>query len=111
MPSQGKKTEEERRRLLSEFERSGLSLKKFAKQVGVGHTTLWRWRHQAANTAADTQGPFTSVETGIFKELQVTPETVAAEFEVVLTNGTTVRVPAGFDPDGLRILLMTLRAC
>jgi hypothetical protein len=35
----------------------------------------------------------------------------ATKFEVVLGDGTTVRVPAQFDPGSLRILLETLREC
>ena len=32
-------------------------------------------------------------------------------FEVVLVDGTTVRIAEDFDPDSLRILLETLRSC
>jgi hypothetical protein len=32
-------------------------------------------------------------------------------FEVVLVDGTTVRIGEDFDPDSLRILLETLRSC
>jgi len=35
----------------------------------------------------------------------------AVTFEVVLVDGTTVRVPDRFDPGSLRILLDTLGGC
>ena len=34
-----------------------------------------------------------------------------AMFEVMLGDGTTVRLSKHFDPDSLRILLSTLREC
>jgi hypothetical protein len=35
----------------------------------------------------------------------------ATKFEVILGDGTMVRVPAQFDPGSLRVLLQTLREC
>jgi transposase-like protein len=37
---------EQREVLLDEFERSGLSVAQFAKQINVGYSTLAHWRHK-----------------------------------------------------------------
>ena len=96
---------------------SGLSVKEFARELGVNHNTLagWRYRlgveeracatskHAGESTARSgaTSDERKAIE---FVELVRAP---AAEqrFEIVAASGWTVRVPAQFDGEELRRLL------
>lgn len=114
------------RALLAKWERSGLSLARFAQREGVAVKTLYRWRRRlgvgvrrgdragrrrsrgAARPARPALGP-----APMFTEVTATLGrlSAAAMFEVQLSDGTTVRMPEDFDPDSLRILLAALREC
>jgi transposase-like protein len=115
--------EEEMRAQLERWERSGLALSRFARQEGVAQKTLYRWRRRLGvgddrvrrgrpPTGARDRG--SSSARSMFAEVsaplrQASSATIM--FELVLGNGTTVRVPEHFDPDSLRILLATLHEC
>ncbi len=112
----------EMRRLLGEFERSGLTLQEFGRQRGVRGSTLswWRYvfRHSAREEVARRKEsaslrraarqrrasvPFVEVKLSA-------PESASAAsvFEVVLQSGHLVRVPPHFDPVSLRALVSAL---
>jgi hypothetical protein len=96
------------RRLLAAQKRSGLSLVEFARQRGLRANTLSWWRHRLRD--ADEDGE--SVSSGGF--IEITPalgvrEVQTVGFEIVLGDGTVVRVPEGFSEEPLRRLLAVLR--
>lgn len=115
-------SEDEIRAVLGRWERSGLPLARFADREGVGRKTLYRWRQRLGaggdrvrrgrptggeNRSRSQSGSiFTEVSTAV-----ATASSSATKFEVVFGDGTTVRVPAQFDPGALRVLLETLREC
>jgi transposase-like protein len=108
------------RRLLGEQRRSGLTLAEFARRRGVRPGTLSWWRHQLRvgeprrKSSREDSGEKSS-ERGGFLEIKPrsgligTEASRAAWFEVVLGDGTVVRVPARFAEEELRRLLAVLR--
>ena len=84
---------------------SGLSAKEFADEVGVNAHTLrhWSWvLARDATTARADEGA--AVE---FVEVRATPIAAAGDdrVEVVLPNGTTVRIPRRLEATALDRLL------
>ena len=97
---------------------SGLSVKEFARELGVNYNTLagWRYRLRAEAAAASAAGkreggssPRSVARANVAKALQfvelVRPPAVEQRFEVVTAGGWTVRVPAQFDGETLERLL------
>jgi len=117
--------EDEVRAVLGRWERSGLPLSRFAEREGIGRKTLYRWRRRlgvGGDLVRRGRPPVGSVgesrsrsqSASMFTEVSTvlgTAASSATKFEVVLGDGTTVRVPAQFDPGSLRVLLETLREC
>ena len=111
---------DEARRLLVAFERSGLSLAEFERRHGLSRNRLswWRKRLGAAATATDTRPAPASV-TFLPVRVEVPPRAApppvaAAPIELVLPDGTVVRVPPSFDAATLTRLLDVLcevRSC
>jgi len=112
------------RAVLEKWERSGLPLSRFADREGVAQKTLYRWRRRLGvgdkhvRRGRPPVGPagggdrHASPSASMFTEVSTTRRHAAATtFEVVLGDGTMVRVPEHFDPGSLRILLATLREC
>lgn len=96
------------RRLLVAQRRSGMSLAEFARRRGLRANTLSWWRHQLRGTDG--------VEECASRErfIEVSPAASSREvqtvaFEIVLSDGTVVRVPARFGEESLRRLLAALR--
>jgi transposase-like protein len=115
--------EEEMRAVVERWARSGLPLAQFARREGIAEKTMYRWRRQLrvgddrvrrgrppvrvdGQSASGARSLFTEVSAALG---QASSPTVM--FEVVLDDGTTVRVPEHFDPGSLRILVATLREC
>ncbi|NJN71057.1 MAG: hypothetical protein HC801_12840 [Nitrospira sp.] len=113
------------RTVLGRWERSGIPLSRFADREGIGRKTLYRWRRRLGvggdrvrrgrppvgsggenRSRSQSVSMFTEVSTALGKV-----SSSATKFEVILGDGTTVRVPAQFDPGSLRVLLQTLREC
>jgi transposase-like protein len=117
--------EDEMRAVLGRWERSGLPLSRFADREGVGRKTLYRWRQRlgaGGDRVRRGRPPVGSIgenrsrsqSPSIFAEVSTvlgTASSSVTKFEVVFVGGTTVRVPAQFDPGALRVLLETLREC
>ena len=96
----------EMRRLVTAQERSGLSLAEFARRRGVPVSTLTWWRRRLGDRDRDkalaTEKRF----------VEVTPtrmQSQTAAFEIVLGDGTMVRVAGYFAEEDLRRLLAVLR--
>ncbi len=100
---------------------SGLSIKEFARELGINAHTLagWRWRLRAVERSGATpHGSDPSRRRGGAKRERPPIELIeivrdpAGEhpFEVTSASGWTVRVPAHFDGEALRRLLSVLAA-
>jgi len=86
--------------ILTQYRRSGLAQRAFAQRHGLSLSTFSRWLRLA-------QAP------GAADFVRVALPTIPAgdAFELVLTDGRHLRVPARFDPAALRTLLEVLAAC
>jgi transposase len=102
-------TEQDARTALAALQRSGKSVRAFAKEHGVDPQRLWSWRRRVAEGDRTT-----------FRELIVRPSSAAqtpeerSPFEIRLPSGIVIRVSAGFESDALARLLDVLeqtRAC
>ena len=111
------------RAVLERWKRSGVPLSRFAEREGIGRKTLYRWRlrlgvggrrlrpgrpKRAPGSVGRVGAALTFLE---LKRQRPMAAPSAMSFEVELGDGTTVRVPAGFDALALRALLDTLRQC
>lgn len=117
--------EEEMRAALERWQRSGLPLSRFAEREGIGRKTLYRWRLRLGvgggrlrpgrpKGSPRPNNAERTVSSALFTEVNCGVRTAALSgmsFEVQLRDGTTVRVPAVFDPRALRTLLETLGQC
>jgi transposase-like protein len=107
------------REVIREQEASGLSIAAFCRQRGVGQASFYNWRaklRQQDDPANRQAAKFVPIELSAMPSGQpamdhpaTTPATAACDdFEVLLGNGRSVRVPASFDPQTLRELLDVL---
>jgi hypothetical protein len=102
------------RRKLDLWKRSGLSVRAFCQQHNLSEPSFYSWRTviaqrdaQGANRpAAPAERPADQAEP-LFLPLRLA--TSAEPLEVVLPDGTLVRVPATFDAGALARLLAVLR--
>lgn len=93
-------TPAQRDRILAACDRSRLSQKDFAAQVGVGNSTLSLWRRQAAS------GKPTLVPMPNLFGAAAAP----AAYRVQLPRGVMVEIAAGFRPEELGALLQVIQA-
>ena len=105
------------RRVLTRWERSGLSLREFGEQRGIPLSTLTWWRQvfRRAGELVDA-GPKSAPATDavVFTEVPrpATVPTPPPVLEIVLRSGHVLRVPAGADTDTLQRVLQALQtAC
>lgn len=91
-------SEEERRRVLTAFRRSGLSLKSFAERSGVPYSTLFLWRKREASSVPGQLVPV-EIRDGSVPALEVR------------VGAAAVRVEAGFDEGHLVRVVRALGAC
>jgi hypothetical protein len=114
------------RRLLRLWQRSGRSVRGFCAEYHVSEASFFAWRrtivqrdqeqrqrHAAAcDSAVHAAAHQATPARASFVPLRVigtaTPD-LATAFEVVLGDGRSVRVPAGFDPASFRQLLAVLQ--
>ena len=94
--------EQQWRRWLRLWQKSGLSVRAFCARQGLAQPSFYAWRRviQQRDAAA---GSFLSVQV-----LPDEPPDPGSRFEVVLVGGRLLRVPPGFDPATLRRLLAVL---
>lgn len=99
--------------LLSEQERSGLSVRGFALARGLSPLTLYVWRRKLGRTRRRKVGA--AAGGGLIAVDVVDRDCDRGEsssgFEVSLANGHRVRVPADFDAAHLAKLMTVLRTC
>jgi transposase-like protein len=97
---------EEWRSLVTEWKESGESAIGFASRLGVSTQTLYRWR-------AILEGvPRTARTASLAKIIEVRTARLPGDdkFEVRLTDGRSVGIPASFDETALARLLRVLEA-
>jgi len=92
-------SEEDAREVLDALERSGQPVSAFAAEHGLDPQRVYLWRRRLGASA--------SAERTTFREVVVRADG-SGRFEIVLTSGMTVRVPASFDDDSLERLLGVL---
>ena len=90
------------RRWIRKWQASGLTVREFCDQHGLGEHCFYAWRRELGRRDAET-APFVPV--GIVPD---DAPVVAGTLEVVLPGGRTVRVAPGFDASTLRQLLAVL---
>jgi hypothetical protein len=83
--------------VLEALERSGQPVSAFAAEHGLDPQRVYLWRRRLGASAERTT----------FREVVVRADG-SDRFEIVLTSGMTVRVPASFDDDSLERLLGVL---
>lgn len=83
------------RAVLARWKRSGLSVRNFCRAEGLNSGTFYWWRREW-NRRDRPQPAFLPV-----RILPEQGEPASGNIEVVLANGRSVRVSAGFDPQTL----------
>jgi hypothetical protein len=103
------------RRMLRRFARSGLNIRDFCKGQHLREPSFYHWRpvlaqrdHEAAPPAQVAPLSFLPVQIRADVPTAPVPAAPAPAIEVVLVNGRCLRVPAGFDAELLRRLLVLL---
>jgi len=113
------------RRILAQWERSGLTLRQFGRRRKIAPSTLMWWRHvlRHRNTPAAAvpvrsgtrqAGRRRAQGAAAFRELAVVPSPLSAPavLEIVLRSGHVVRVPPGCATQRLGEVIGVLeRAC
>ena len=111
------------RRVLAQWERSGLTLTEFARRHGMAASTLTWWRRvfrdaeaQRAATGAGEQrrGPHAGRaprgREGAFREIRLAPpeRPLPPGWEIVLRSGHVLRVPPASDVAALQAVVAVL---
>jgi transposase-like protein len=98
-------TADDARAALAAMARSGLSPSAFAREEGLDLQRLMRWRRQLA-AAPTFEEVIPIVPTApLLLDTDGAADGAAERFEIVLTSGRVVRVPASFEASALRRLL------
>lgn len=95
--------------MLARWETSGESAAAFARRIGTGAATLYRWRRESKGTV----GGRDLAEAALTKLVEVRPAIAAwsdDRFEVRLAGDRSVRVPQSFDAEAFGRLLRVLEA-
>ena len=101
-----RRSPEEVRELLDEYERSGLTQQSFADRIGVSLASVSLWLRKARN-AANEKSP--DLFPAASRLVPVTiRSTDPSPFELVTASGVTLRIPPDFDPAALQRLLPLL---
>ena len=103
-------------RHLDRWERSGLSQAEFCRRRGLKAVTFAWWRRKLATGRSHTRGrgadagrPSSVARRAEFVEVAMTSPGMAA-YEVVLSRGLVIRLPADFDPDKVSQLVAAVKA-
>ena len=112
-------TEQRWRKRVEQWKSSGLSAAEFAQRAGLNRHTLqnWNWRLNAQHKDRphDCANPREMPHRVPFVEVALTRPTASAQscgpaqpLELVLPDGSRLRIPPRFDPDALRRVLALL---
>ncbi len=94
-------------RKVAQFESSGLSRAAFCRRRRVNYHTMTYWVKRLANldgAASGGAGPS-------FVEVSFPEEVAPATYEVLLSNGRSIRLGAAFDHEAVARLIRTLESC
>jgi len=100
------------RRVVGQWRRSGLTIRDFCEQQSLSEPSFYAWRRTIAERDREASSGRRRrvrdqpVASPLFVPLRVTPS--ASVLEIVLGQGRVIRVPPGFDPATLRLLLAVL---
>lgn len=102
----------ERRRILREWARSGLSSQEFASIRGVSYATLYKWKREFGATGTGRGRGFVEVVAPRSEGTEADRSRVGADSGVELLVGRDVRITLArdFDPTTLRRAVETLSA-
>jgi len=103
-------------RYLDRWERSGLSQAGFCRRHGLKAVTFGWWKRKLATErthirrrGADAGRASSVAHRADFVEVAMTSAGMAA-YEVVLSRGVVLRLPADFDPDRVSQLIAVVKA-
>ena len=101
------RTSKEKAEILSEHQRSGLSLLAFAGKHGLCYASLLRWRCRQRHEAS-TVVPSDTEADPRFVPVKIEGEVWRGDYVLSWPGGVSLRIPQQFEPDSLRRLLMML---
>jgi len=104
--------------VMSRWEASGLSLRRFGVKEGIPYSKLVYWRRKLRGRKAGRKKTASSrrKSTASLVPVQVVPDETPANspvspFSIWLGNGMALDVPAGFDEGEVRRLVDLLSSC
>src|SRR6185369_1412932 len=92
------------RRILRQWQHSGLSVRAFCEQQGLSQPSFYAWRRTLAQRDAQA---VTFVPVEVLPQ-PLSPESEAAGLELILIGGRVLRIGPAFDEATLRRLLALL---
>lgn len=100
----GRSTDAERRRVLRDWKRSGLSSHDFARVCGVSHASLYKWKRELGAADRKRSPAFVEVVAPVSAHAETELSQDGAESGVELVHGATLRIHlrCGFDAATLR---------
>lgn len=106
------------RRLMSEQQRSGLSIRGFCQSRGIVEGSFYCWRReleardavQKATVASPSAAASVAASPAFAAVTVAGLESLSSTLELALPSGICVRVPVGFDQRTLRELLAVLES-
>lgn len=103
---------DEWRRIVADWQRSGLSQVEFCRRRGFSLATFGGWKRRlgGGSAAAGSEVSGSRQPTRRFVEVVAPVAAAAVEFEIGLGNGRVVRVGAHFEEAALRRLLTIVEA-
>jgi hypothetical protein len=102
-----RRSREEIQNWVRAYRESKLSLEQFARQNKLPQSSLYGWvrRHPAVPVSAE---PWAEVEVSSEARTLLRGLSGSAHYQIVLGNGTVVRLPTGFDLEAVRPLMSML---
>jgi len=95
------------RRAVARYQKSGLSVRAYCAEHGLSEPSFYGWRRELVRR--DQRRAELAAKPVAFMPVRVVSEPSAA-IEIVLSNGSIVRVRPGFDATTLRQVLATVEA-
>ncbi len=94
------------RDVFRQFEQANQSIRQFCIERGIHEASFYKWRKTLKrHDSYSSPPPFVPIRV----QPQVEKPGDTSVFELVMPDGSTIRVPVDFDADGLRRLLALLQ--
>jgi hypothetical protein len=106
--SRQRRSREEVRRLVDEFEASGSGRAEFCRSRGLALGTLQRHLRARRSATKAASGRSRLVAVSVTPRLEAVSKPAETNLEVVLARGRRIGVRPGFDPGTLRELILAL---